>query len=222
MTKQQKLDSLKTKLSKDSAWIFRFKEWRPLFAIDQRNSFIKNNPVQITGIQLGAKYKERHNFGMGFYTVSPKVKKDKDVGKISDSTKRYLKMGYFTFFWEYSIIDTKRWEVGFPIEIGFGSYDLGVTDTLGHPIPGKPPRQGGFASFGAGPNVTFHIFSWVGLNGMLGYRFVSDKDPNLNFNGAFYSVGLQVSLGQVIRIARYHIKKHSYKKHVKEVNSGKG
>src|ERR1700747_3432278 len=70
-TKQQKLDSLKTKLSKDSAWIFRYKKVRPLFAIDQRNSFIQSNPVNITGLQFGVKLKERHNLGMGFYAVSP-------------------------------------------------------------------------------------------------------------------------------------------------------
>src|SRR6266404_5411877 len=68
--KQAKLDSLKEKLKKDSAWIFRYRKVAPLIGLDNRNTFIQNNaPVNLQGIQVGVVLYERHSLALGAYEI---------------------------------------------------------------------------------------------------------------------------------------------------------
>ena len=68
--KKRKVDSLTFKLKKDSLHTFRFKTIRPFANYDNRNSFIRDKPVNFKGIQLGVMLNERHVFGLGYYTIT--------------------------------------------------------------------------------------------------------------------------------------------------------
>src|ERR1700761_4342272 len=65
-----KLDSLRKKFIQDSTWIFRPKNIFPLLASDQRNSYIKGRPVNIWGVKAGVTLFDRHNVGLGGYSVT--------------------------------------------------------------------------------------------------------------------------------------------------------
>lgn len=64
--KKRKIDSLTTKFKADSAHIFRFNRYRPYANLDNRNSFIRNRPVNFQGGQVGFIFKEYHVFGLGY------------------------------------------------------------------------------------------------------------------------------------------------------------
>ena len=153
--------------------------------------------------------------GLGLYRITPDLKRGptKDM-KPNDTTRRTLEMKYFTFFWNYDLLHKKNWSLGFPVEYGFGKYDLTVTDTSGKPLLGYMNRHGGLSTLGIGLDVTFKFWSCFGANLMIGYRWVNVKDPHLDFNGTFFSYGLQVYLGHIIRKTRYAIKRHHTKKEI--------
>src|SRR4051812_40989064 len=130
LSKKEKLDSLRTKLSVDSAHIYRFKKVKFLLAIDTRNSFIHTNTkasVNFNGFQLGVVLNEKHNVGFGFYSMSH-VQKTHPIIDQQKTININLNMGYATIFYEYQFINTKRWEIGVPLEIGSGSYQITATD----------------------------------------------------------------------------------------------
>src|SRR4051812_2363230 len=73
--KNLRLDSLNLKLLKDSMHIYRFQKLRPYIGIDNRNSFVNNQPVNFKGLQFGVILNEKHIIGLGFYAMSQNSKK---------------------------------------------------------------------------------------------------------------------------------------------------
>ena len=65
-----KKDSLTAKLKADSTHIFRFQKIRPYVNLDQRNSFIKDAPINVNGLQIGILIKDRHVIGLGGYGIT--------------------------------------------------------------------------------------------------------------------------------------------------------
>jgi len=212
--KANKLDSLKAQFAKDSVWIFRPKHIFPLLASDQRNSYIGGKPVNIWGIKAGVTLYDRHNMGLGGYSVT-------------NSTQRYLArqdrtinqnttLQYLTTFYEYSFIETRWWEVGIPLEIGVGKYNISSTDAA----TGKtlPNRSGLLMPLGTALDVNFKPTRWFALNVMGGYRLVISDNARLNFSGWFYSFGGTIYLRQILQDLRYFNKKRIYKKELEIIN----
>jgi len=225
-SKQAKIDSLHAKFVADSAYLYRYKKYKFLLAIDTRNSFIRTGdktPVDVNGIQLGVIVDGKHNIGLGFYSISHIQKTTPVVGDNQKPLNVNLKLGYTTVFYEYMFVDTKRWEIGVLGEIGWGSYQTTVTDSAGKRDPTfKDTLQRGIALFGAGLDVSLKIWTWLGFNAMGGYRIVGGDEPNkVNFNGAFYSVGVQVHFGELRRMYRVGVKRRLYKSQVEKINKGK-
>ena len=205
-------DSLTAKLKTDSIHIFRFQKYRPYFNIDQRNSFIRNAPININGLQLGVLIKEKHVIGLGGYAITAtskqkiKTKTDKNA-----EVERTLDMKYATLFYQYVAIDRRYFELDLQAEFGAGQFNMNFYDTkTGNLLQN---RSGNLLITGIGPIIAIKPFRWVGIMGMAGYRFTFEKNPNLNFSGAFYGYGLWLDLRQIIRDVNYNlIKKRKYKK----------
>lgn len=212
LSKEDKLDSLRAKFVKDSSRIYRQKEVAFLVAIDKRNTFIHTEtktPVEVSGGQIGMSIDGKHNLGLGFYAMSAKhsivEEKRKETIKLS--------MGYATIFWEYTFVNTRFWEIGAPMEIGAGSYQTLITyDSTQKRVPEfKDTTKHGILLLGAGLNVDFKIFRWIGVNAMGGYRLVGGNEPNkVNFNGVFYSVGMHFYFGELWKMFKLHEKRGGY------------
>jgi hypothetical protein len=218
--KQHKVDSLTIKLKKDSAHIFRFKNLRPFAAIDNRNSFIKDAPVNVKGFQLGAIVKEKHTVGFGIYSLQNSskqkiiAKNDKNI-----ATKRTLNLSYLTLFYQYVIIDKRFFELDLPLEVGLGGYSIKLEDTITHKIIAD--QKGGALLTSGGVNIILKPVRWIGLSGTAGYRISLDKNPNVNFSGAYYSYGVWVDIRQIYRDIRFYgFTRKKYKRHVKDVLYG--
>ena len=210
-------DSLHEKLIADSARIFRFQKVRPFLNIDQRNSFIRDAPINIYGLQLGVILHERHGLGLGGYTITStgkqkvktKINKDLDVTRVLD-------MKYITLFYQYTVVDKRFFEIDLQAEFGGGVFHTKLYDTKTWKL--LFDRSANLAVTGIGPQLTIKPLPWIGISGMAGYRFTFEKNANLNFNGLYYAYGLWFDVRQTIRDIRYYlIKKPAYKRHLHHI-----
>lgn len=212
------VDSLTSKLHKDSLHIFRFQKFRPYANIDTRNSFIRKEPINIFGLQLGTQINDKHVAGLGLYKTSTLVRDrtitTKDDKKID--TQRELSLAYGTVFYQYVLLDKRYFEVDIPVELGYGQYQLQLyNQQTGERFSNK---KAGMLLCGAGPMLTLKPLKWVGISGMAGYRLTYEKNHNVNLNGWYFSYGLWLDIRQIIRDTRYYaIKKPKYKKQIKEL-----
>jgi hypothetical protein len=213
---KEKLDSLRIKLTADSTKIYRFQKIRPSLAVDNRNSFIRKNPVNLNGVQLGVVYKEQYQFGIGFYSLTENSK-GKAVSKTTDNKEiinQRLKMNYMTFYYQHVLIDKKHFELDLPLEIGIGGFTIERTDSATGKV--LPSIKSGIIPFGIGLMPIYKPWKWIGVSYLLGYRHA--KTSRLNFSGAYYSFGVWIDLRQIIRDTRYYlIKKRKYRKSVKKL-----
>lgn len=202
--KSRQLDSLHVKFINDSAHCFRFKPVRPFFSLDNRHSFIKDAKVNVNGVQLGIILYDRHLVGYGLYGLQKSSrqgitsKNEKHIVAIRD-----LKLSYLTAFYQYTILNHRYLQLDLPLEIGLGSYQLNLLDTLTN-APIAPERKGGIVVTGGGASIILKPTKWLGLTGMAGYRGVLDGNANLNFNGAFYSYGIWLDLRQIYRDIKFY------------------
>lgn len=210
-------DSLTAQLKADSLYIYRFQKYRPYINLDQRNSFIRNQSININGLQLGVLVNERHVFGLGGYIITSsskqqvKTKTDKNI-----PTNRTLNMDYGTFFYQYVILDKRFWEIDIQSEIGLGTYDFKYYDVNTNKL--LADRSAGLLVGGIGPLLAFKPTKWIGIIGMVGYRFTSEKNTTLNFNGFYYSYGAWFDIRQIIRDYKFrHIKKRKYKQQINQL-----
>ena len=213
-------DSLTAQLKADSTHIYRSQKYRPYINLDQRNSFIRKQSININGLQLGVLINDCHVFGFGGYVITSssksqvKTKTEKNI-----SVNSNLNMDYGTFFYQYTIIDKRFWELDIQSELGFGIYDYKFNDPNTNKLLAE--RKAGFLVGGIGPLLAFKPTKWLGIIGMVGYRFTSEKNANLNFNGFYYSYGAWFDVRQIIRDYKFYlVKKRKYKKQIAQLLLG--
>jgi hypothetical protein len=207
-------DSLTAKLKADSTHIYRFQKIRPYLNLDQRNSFIRGTPINVNGLQAGILIKEKHVVGLGGYMITAnskqqvKTKTDKNI-----TVNKALYMNYGTLFYQYVALDRRFWEIDIQAELGGGVYSYKFYDI--HTNKLLSDKSAGILVGGLGPLLAFKPLKWIGIIGMIGYRFTSEKNSNLNFNGVYYSYGVWLDVRQIIRDCNFYlIKKRKYKKQI--------
>ncbi|MGZ3901118.1 MAG: hypothetical protein ACXVNM_14840 [Bacteroidia bacterium] len=213
--KKYRIDSLSDKLKKDSVHIYRFQKVRPYLSLDNRNSFIGGHPVNFKGFQAGIILHERHTLALGLYAMSQKSKRNVKTLDGPKAVERSISLNYLTLFYQYALIDKRYFEFDIPFEIGLGGYDIKFKDTL----TGFTYRElkGGIIPFGAGLQPVIKPLKWVGISFLLGYRFVATNSA-ANFNGLYYSIGLNIDVRQIIRdINYYQFKKKRYRRKIKQI-----
>ncbi len=218
-SRQDAIDSLTAKFKMDSLHTYRFKIIRPFVAIDNRNSFIKEGPVNVKGFQLGIILKEKHTVGFGIYGIQNNSKQNltsKDVNSVP--LKRTLNLNYLTLFYRYKIIDKRYFELALPLEVGLGGYHIKLIDDRTDKIVSEV--NGGTSLTSGGVDIVLKPFKWVGVTGSAGYRIALDKNPNVNFSGAYYSYGLWVDLRQIYRDVKFYgFVRKKYRREMKNVLS---
>ena len=216
--RQARFDSLNAELKADSAHTFRFKKFRPYANLDNRSSFIHDKPVNVNGLQLGLIYNERHVFCLGFYTITEGSKKPRKISNDNAhaNAQGALSLRYATLAYQFALLDKRFFEVDLPFELGLGSYNLKVQDLDTKTI--YKDKTAHMVPLGAGAQLVLKPVRWVGFSTMVGYRYVAQKDENLNFNGWYYSLGVWIDVRQIYRDIKYYgfIKK-KYKKAKKAI-----
>jgi hypothetical protein len=217
-----KINPLRRQLSADSAHIYRFKKVRPQASIDNRNG-IGGTALNVSGLSAGILLNEKYSMGIGVYKVLTELKPIPVTIKNRQTIyNRNLNLSYITGYFEFSIIDTRYWELGIPIELGVGGFNVTVKDSLKNKIIYQD--KGGFIPIQIGLDLSFKPTKYFGLNLLGGYRDVLDKRikkyPNLlNFNGAFYSFGVNFYFHEIITDSKYYMKRKKFRQAVKKLSS---
>jgi hypothetical protein len=207
---RMKSDSLKNKLAADSARIFKFKKLRLVFSFDNRSSFVRSIPVDFNGVQLGFIYRERHSFGVGFYGMTVNSQQPVKVKDANRTINQTLRLNFTMVFYEFVLVSRRYFSLHLPIEAGFGNYNVVLQDSLSKKI--VRDDRAPVLPLGTGLQVIIKPFRWVGLSLLGGYRYVSEKSVNLNFNGVFYSVGVWFDVRQAYREWKYWKVKRTYRR----------
>jgi len=207
---QNRVDTLRAQLYRDSLRIYRFRKLLPLLSFDQRNTFLEtraddNTPVNVRGVKFGATIMERHRTGFGLYQV---MQKRKHLNKVNGLPANvHFEFRYLTIFYEYYFVYTKRWDVGIPFEVGAGRYR--ASDTFF-------ARNGLVWPMGTGIDVHLKLHRWLALTTMGGYRFVGHNNSGVKLDNWFYSFGVAISTRHMLEDTRYYLKKRKFNREVRD------
>ncbi len=98
---------------------------RFMLQYDARYAFLGGKQANIIGVRAGISYKEKHRFGMGFYTLASAERFTdayllvNETGEI-DSVNAWPSFRYASIFYEYVWLKNGKWEISTPINLGTG------------------------------------------------------------------------------------------------------
>ncbi len=172
---------------------------RPAFNVDFRDSFLEKQHVNVWGINAGIEYgKKRHQLTLGYYWISYAT-----YLSLIDwrrNAARRINLAYYTrtdmwfmslMYW-FNITKNQRWTVSIPIELGGGvAYALPLDLTKEMPV--DRTKRDFLVPLQAGVYGQWKATRWFGLSAQIGYRVsVFQTAINQNFNGSYYSIGLNI------------------------------
>jgi hypothetical protein len=178
------------------------KKWKPLVGLDANRSYFYGSPVKINGLRLGADYKGVHRFGFGFYGLKKnEVFVDIPDGlypEIDHYSEVKFKLNYASVFYERVFFKNKKWEIAIPTHLCGGGIEGYVKDSTGNYALFEASS---FSSVNTGVVVKYYVFSWLAPRIGGSYRFVFNSDDLVRqaINGPYYSLGLNVMLGDLYK-----------------------
>jgi hypothetical protein len=146
-------------------WLHKY-DIQPALSLDNRFTSLFGNNVTILGGKIGVDFEKKYHTGFGYYFLNtnlniPYYAHDKNVtGK--------LNMYYFTYYFDLTLYEDKKWEVRMPIDIGYGHrfFNYSATDGLSR------AESGELLLIEPSFSVTYRVWKWVGLAASVGERRV--------------------------------------------------
>jgi hypothetical protein len=172
-------------------------------SLDGKNSLVGDLKVKMFGLQGGYLYNNRTSLYVGFYNsyanaVSIVENRTAPQGK-TDSNTVYATygMGYFNFGIEYMFHDSHKWRLSVPLAMGIGA---GVYKKYtSNPYNRINERHPGIVPIELSINASYKLKWWLWVGGGLGTRI--SLTHSHEFNGPFYTFGLQIKTGRIIKRA---------------------
>jgi hypothetical protein len=205
MTKLCAQDSINTKASK-----FQFRDifilpkkldsnLCLLFKLDDRITFIRNEPTDITGLQFGLQ-KRNWKLWLGYAEINTPSRtrivqeKNQNVGK-NDTIKFNNDLKFGTISSEYIVVWRRYYEISAAAGIGFGVLEINRENLSQNT---SLTNKGFFVPIEPAIKFVIKPSRWVGFSGSIGYRqTLSLATNNFNYNGWFYSYGVSLFLGNI-------------------------
>ena len=193
---------------RDSVRITSAKPLRPQFRIDARTSTYEGQKINIYGYDAGILIDNRLRLALGYYRIKNDLPNDVDL--LGSRTKLQLGIDCGALNTEVIFYDARYFSLGFPLELGFGNYNLVYHDALTGRLLSEKNGFFGFANFGL--SVIFKPIRWFGLKGTAGYRkSIYPSEDIFAFNGAYSAIGLNIDVLEIVKDVRMYrlIKKHN-------------
>jgi len=173
-----------------------------IFKFDTRKSFIGNSNVTVFGWKLGVEFDKRIRFGGGFNSLTGKHSSNLDKVIYAENGIDTINIGilnftYFAYFVDYVLISKPKWEISYPIQIGFGKSSYSYTDENSGPIKLNP---GSVILVETAITGHYKLTKWFGIGMGVGYRLMLQNNKNLdkNFNSPIYIFKLKIFLAGVM------------------------
>ena len=179
------------------------------FTIDTRNSFIRDEAVNVYGASIGLKVSKRSHFGIGFYTLSEASKqvynaKTKE-GPVAKQVPAELSLYFISLYYRYQFLTLGKFDFSAPLELGLGRSKtsfLNANGTLLVLPKFQNPNRAFFVPVQLGLNIQWRLLKWLTPKFSIGYRYTlySFKGSianarKVNYNGLYYSYGIAINFG---------------------------
>lgn len=165
---------------------------------DARNTFIKDKRVNIFGVNSGIVFgKKRNQITVGYYWLN--FNSYLKLLNFRRNNSKLVNLDYYTktdlyflslMYWK-NFIETRRWRVSMPVEVGIGATKNQGTDLLTDIQIWK--RKDFFLPIQTGLYVKWKATRWVGISVQGGYRYaLIAQNIQENYDGFYYSYGLEL------------------------------
>ncbi len=180
-------------------------------SLDGKNNIVGDLNIKMFGLQGGYIYNRRTSLYMGLYLTSKEAtviaeNYNLNAGK-TDSNTIYNSYGmtYLNFGCEYIFCNNKKWQLSIPAAIGIGSGTFKRFSEIKY-YEAKYPT---IIPFETGLKASYKLTWWLWLGAGLGTRI--SLNSTHYYNGPFYTFGLQVKTGAMIKKAKKAIETHKKK-----------
>lgn len=186
------------------------KNWvkqKPNFIInaDFRKTFVKNSPITIYGGYAGLRFKNKHLFSLGYYTLTDSSKqkfKTQNQKQAAPTTPPQQVSGevslwFLSLGYTRTIYNGKIFKIDIPIEIGIGEGSDGIYNA-----DGKLLRlsSGNVFPLQAGISTTIKLTRWFGVHLQAGNREIFGKSLfQKQYSGLYYIFGINLNFGTIYR-----------------------
>lgn len=165
---------------------------------DARNTFIKDKRVNIFGVNTGIVFgKKRNQITVGYYWMN--FNSYQKLLNFRKNNSKLINLDYYTktdlyflslMYWK-NFIETRRWRVSMPVEVGMGATKNQGADLLTDLQIWK--RKDFFLPVQTGLYVKWKATRWVGISVQGGYRYaLIAQHIQENYDGFYYSYGLEL------------------------------
>ncbi len=174
-------------------------KWRMIFSFDTRRSFIVSRNATIFGLKPGVELNKKHRFGIGLYSLSNPIILDDVRTPEFDTAAIRLEFGYGSIYYEYVLLNNKRWEFTVPFHLGGGTVKLSHRDSLGQFIPW---REQGVMATELSVTGYYKVLRWFAVGGGVGYRAMVTRDEQTKraFNAPIYIIKARLLVGEIYKM----------------------
>lgn len=163
-----------------------------IVGFDSRRSFISSRDVSIFGVRAGFDLAPKVRMGFGLYGLSTPFYRNFITYNDStclDTIQGRLQFGYMSVFWEYVLLQNRRWEFSAPIHIGIGASEFRGVDQTRNPVGVTEVSIQG----------QYKILTWFGLGAGVGYRVLMPRNQAVteNFNAPLYAIRMKLFIGEL-------------------------
>ena len=172
---------------------------------DFRQTFVKNSPITIYGGYAGLRFKDKHLFSLGYYTLTDSSKqKFKSQNQKQAATtappqqvSAEVSLWFLSLGYTRTIYNGKIFKIDIPIEIGMGEGSDGIYDADGKLIR---LTTGNVFPLQAGVSTTIKLTRWFGVHLQAGNREILGKSLFQNqYSGLYYTYGISLNFGTIYR-----------------------
>ncbi|MBC7390987.1 MAG: hypothetical protein H7329_17405 [Opitutaceae bacterium] len=188
------------------------------FALDIRKSLVRDIPIKMTGLKIGATFKKKHTVGFGYYNLGRPIfgyylndpveydanqsLRTKSGSSIDIPTTVSLSFQYFSLFYEYRILARKKWNLDWTAQYGIGrAYITATNQKNGLRIPGYP-KSSRVHLLESSILLQYKVFTWLGVGAGVGYRYILNPNEYISatFNYPIWVIKLMVSPGKLLKV----------------------
>jgi len=208
--KKNTIDSLRKKLAADSAYTFRKTRAKLYLRVENRNSFISGEQVNLFGFMAGTTFYEKHTVCAGYFYLYNRSNPIR-FGEGNSKTGYLLSMSYYNFSYLHILLNSRFVQLNLPFEVGYGTYKATVINEYNEET-GR--INGQIIPYGGGLQAIFKPVRWAGVSLIGGYRFVNQRRDGPDFRGWYYTLGLWLDARQIVRSYKYRSLKKRYRERV--------
>lgn len=175
------------------------------FKLNSRRSFVGGEKISIRGFRLALEFKHKHRVGLGYFD-SGLLGLDGgafipffDISKSPRPLKVGVDFGYIAVFYERQLHKTKKWNINFDTQLGFGKAEKTFLDVnnvlLETKKVNKPLIEATF-------EAKYKILPWVSASAGMGYRYILDGNDEVvrqAFNSPIYVLKVRVSISYFVK-----------------------